>query len=175
MVALTSCLHGAQGGDCGCDEAEPSVYEHAIYAAPWRDKLQDGTLGTEYLPVSPISGRSISQGLAEAEYRTSRDSIPSQNGGGAGGMWDYDQPAHNHRQRREDQRAGNMAAEAVLVTRYITTHPNMPRRLVCAAVCYWEHSMSVAQVAKAIGVQRPTAWDYIKDVRRLVKSRSPRG
>lgn len=154
--------------DYQSEDDGPSLYEHAMYAAPYRDRLPNGELGAEYLPVSNVSGRSVSQALAEDEYRHSRDAIPSQFAAGSGGLLDYEKIPK--RRQRADKHAENKASEAARVRRYMATHPGMPRRLMLAAVAYWEHSMTVAQVAKTLGVRRESAWDYIKDIRKLLRA-----
>lgn len=149
-------------------DSEPTPWEHAIFAAPYRDRLPDGTLGAEYLPVSHHTGRSLSQSAAEAEYRASIDAVPSRLAGGSGGFVDHERLPK--RRLRSDQHAENKAAEAARVRRYVARHSStMPRSLLLTAIAYWEHSQSVAQTGAALHVTRNAAWQYIQRVRRLLR------
>jgi hypothetical protein len=168
MIALAKEFRMVEGNDDDNDGTNP--YEHAMFSPPYRERLPDGTLGPEYLPESNITGQPASLGKVQQEYRESRDSIPSQWAGGSGGMWDHERcPTLNKRRDREQRRIENIRAEGKRVDRYITAHHDgLPKRLIFTAVLYWQHRYSVSQVARELNVTHQTAWDYIKQIRKLI-------
>lgn len=146
-----------------------STYDHAIYAAPWRDRLPSGELGGEFGPISNVTGESVSPERAIDEYRSSSSSVPVRNEGAHGGLWDYDCLSRSETRRRK---AAEGRADAAAVARYVESHSaSMPKRLLEVAILYWEHRYQRGRVAQALGVKPASVWDYIKQIRRLVRGR----
>ena len=62
------------------------------YAAPWCDALADGSLGPEYRPLSPRTGREVAQSSAERDWAEGHGYV------GSAGLWDHQEGiAHGSR------------------------------------------------------------------------------
>lgn len=116
--------------------AQPAIQSHAVYAAPFRERLPNGELGPEYGPVSPAA-----QAAQTARLRD----------------WSFQPPV------RTDQRKSKLSAvlEPAGGVRGVDLSPQ--ERRVLDLIVGGGHS--IRWVAKYLGLRRDTVRTYVARIK----------
>jgi hypothetical protein len=141
------------------DADEWDAAEHALYLAPWRDMLVDGTLGPWHGPTT------------ESRYNEQmrRFDEECRGGIGSGSLWDAEEHERMHSTRSSTKKATMraMRSDVELITALIRARGDgLPRRELDVYWSYWVDSMSVRQTAVRLGVGEQSVEGWIKSLRR---------
>lgn len=143
----------------------PSSGPHAAYMAPWQDRLPNGRLGPEYLPLSPVSGAPVRMDQAMAEHAEGRYPFSP-------GLWDHDE---DRRMRAPDT---TTPKESRIIQRYDSERVRLffetrghllPESEVRVYVAFWVEHRSYPNCARHLGVAVSTVRDLVKKIRTRIR------
>jgi hypothetical protein len=146
------------------DADEWDAAEHALYLAPWRDQLVDGTLGPWHGPTT------------ESRYneQVRRFDEECRGGIGSGSLWDSGIYESMHSTRSSTKKATRQALRSDIdavaeVVRWLGFLPKPPKREIDVFYAYWRDGLSVRQTAVRLGIGEQSVEGWIKALRRRAR------
>jgi hypothetical protein len=144
------------------EDTDWSPADHALYLAPWRDQLVDGSLGPWHGPTT------------ESRYNEQVRRFEDECRGGIGSpsLWDQQEFERLHSTRSSTKKATRAAlrADHDVIARMVRRQGDeLPRRELEVYYAYWRDALSVKQAATRLGVQEQTVEGWIKALRKRAK------
>lgn len=144
------------------DDEDTTPWDQAMFRAPFRERLPDGTLGMEYMPISCKTGRAVTHDQAQRDYSECHEAINS------GGLWSHEIEALSRPatlRGRERLRVERYDHEAV--TAYVDRHVSeLPKRELEAYCLFYDQRRSYQEAARIMGVAISTARELVRRLRR---------
>lgn len=158
-------LHAEVMREFGDDAETWDAADHALYLAPWRDALVDGSLGPWYGPTT--------ESRYNEQVRRFQDEC--RGGIGSSSLWDQSEFERLHSPRSSTKKATMLAMRAdhdqleALRQREGDTWPKGELRVFYS---YWRDMMSVGQTAARHGIAEDTVKGYIKALRWRLRAKT---